>query len=73
MLSLQDPFDADEFVEKLAWRATGGARQKGEDLDPMVLHAAFEKTIKDLKVKLNCIVVHNTDIHTLNILHFTTD
>lgn len=45
----QDPFDADEFVERLAWRATGNVRTSSETFDPMVLHAAFEKTIKELK------------------------
>ena len=47
---MQDPFDPDEFVERLAWRTTGGvSRTKAEDFDPMVLHSAFEKTIKSLK------------------------
>ena len=48
---LQDPFDPNEFVERLAWRATGGltGRTKPEDFDPMELHKSFEKTIKDLK------------------------
>ncbi len=47
----QDPFDADEFVERLAWKVTGGvaARANAEDFDPMTLHASFEKTIRDLK------------------------
>ena len=45
---LQDPFDVDEFVERLAWRSTGGTRNV-ENFDPLLLHAAFEKTIRDLK------------------------
>ena len=46
----QDPFDPDEFVERLAWRTTGGmSRNNPDDFDPMAMHAAFEKTIKDLK------------------------
>jgi len=45
---LQDPFDVDEFVERLAWRTTGGTRN-AENFDPLCLHAAFEKTIRDLK------------------------
>lgn len=45
---LQDPFDVDEFVERLAWRTTGGTRNV-ENFDPLCLHAAFEKTIRDLK------------------------
>jgi len=44
----QDPFDADEFVERLAWRTTGG--RSVESFDPMVLHQSFEQTIRDLKV-----------------------
>ena len=44
----QDPFDVDEFVERLAWRSTGGTRNV-ENFDPLLLHAAFEKTIRDLK------------------------
>lgn len=48
--AVQDPFDADEFVERLAWRTCGGVtRNNVEDFDPMVLHEAFENTIKDLK------------------------
>jgi len=45
---LQDPFDVDEFVERLAWRTTGGTRN-AETFDPLCLHDAFEKTIRDLK------------------------
>lgn len=44
----QDPFDADEFVERLAWRTTAG--RSVESFDPMVLHQSFEQTIRDLKV-----------------------
>jgi len=44
----QNPFDADEFVERLAWRTMGG--RGGESFDPMVLHQSFEQTIRDLKV-----------------------
>ena len=47
---LKDPFDPDEFVERLAWRTAGGvSRGNTEDFDPMLLHAAFEKTIRELK------------------------
>ena len=46
----KDPFDVDEFIERLAWRTSGGAsRVNPDDFDPWSLHAAFEKTIKDLK------------------------
>ncbi|ELU10626.1 hypothetical protein CAPTEDRAFT_182979 [Capitella teleta] len=47
---LQDPFDADEFVERLAWRTMGGHSRKNQDnFDPVLLHSSFERTIKDLK------------------------
>lgn len=39
----------DEFVERLAWRTGGSARCTSENFDPMALHGAFERTIKDLK------------------------
>ncbi|CAH1793026.1 unnamed protein product [Owenia fusiformis] len=46
----QDPFDPDEFVERLAWRTTGGiSKATADDFDPMALHEAFENMIKDLK------------------------
>jgi len=47
-VALQDPFDVDEFVERLAWRTTGGVRN-ADNFDPLRLHSAFEKTIRDLK------------------------
>jgi len=46
---LQDPFDADEFVETLAWRTMGGVRCSVDNFEPMVLHSAFEKTIRELQ------------------------
>jgi len=49
---LQEPFNAHEFVERLAWRTMGmKARNDHDDFDPMTLHSAFEKTIGDLKDK----------------------
>lgn len=46
----QDPFDPEEFVERLAWRTTGGViRNKPADFDPVTMHAAFERTIRELK------------------------
>lgn len=56
----QDPFDADEFVERLAWRATGNVRTTSETFNPMALHAAFEKTIKDLK-EMNQNIMHQVN------------
>ncbi|XP_076314022.1 exocyst complex component Sec10 isoform X1 [Tachypleus tridentatus] len=45
----QDPFDAEEFVERVAWRTTAG-HCDGEAFDPSILHTAFEHTIKDLQI-----------------------
>jgi recyclin-1 len=47
---LQEPFDADDFVERIAWRTTTNI-SKGtiEDFDPDILHTSFEKTISNLK------------------------
>lgn len=46
----QEPFDAHEFVERLAWR-TMGMKGNQSKFDPMVLHGAFEKMIKELEMK----------------------
>ncbi|KAK3093226.1 hypothetical protein FSP39_012945, partial [Pinctada imbricata] len=47
-----EPFNAHEFVERLAWRTMGNkARNNVEDFDPWALHSAFEKMIKDLEDK----------------------
>ena len=36
----------------MAWRTTGGvSRNNQRDFDPMVMHYAFEKTIRELKEK----------------------
>jgi len=50
----QDPFDADEFVERLAWRTmhpggVGASQSELTDFDPIALHSAFEDTISGLK------------------------
>lgn len=48
----QEPFNAHEFVERLAWRTMGTkGRSNHDDFDPMLLHGAFEKMIQDLKEK----------------------
>ncbi|XP_013404550.1 exocyst complex component 5 [Lingula anatina] len=44
-----DPFNPEEFVERLAWKATNGKCTTSADFDPMSLHQAFEKMILDLK------------------------
>lgn len=45
----QDPFDPEEFVERLAWRTTGG-HNDGDNFDPNVLHEAFDQAIRDLRI-----------------------
>ncbi|KAJ8308969.1 hypothetical protein KUTeg_013843 [Tegillarca granosa] len=48
----QEPFNAHEFVERLAWRTMGTkAKNNHDEFDPMMLHNAFEKMISDLKDK----------------------
>ncbi|OWF53753.1 exocyst complex component 5-like [Mizuhopecten yessoensis] len=48
----QEPFNAHEFVERLAWRTMGTkGRSNHDDFDPMLLHGSFEKMIQDLKEK----------------------
>ena len=45
----QEPFDPEEFVERLAWRAanaSGGSHS--DDFDAGQLHEAFMLAIKDL-------------------------
>ena len=60
----QDPFDVDEFVERLAWRSAktvqsdnvfsqsdnteGGDGTGSQQFDPMILHGAFCVTIQQL-------------------------
>lgn len=39
-----DPFDVDEFVERLAWRTSEGQT----NFEPMVLHGAFCQMIQQL-------------------------
>ena len=46
----QEPYDPEEFVERLAWRATNtsGGAAPSDDLDSGQLHEAFVLAIKDL-------------------------
>lgn len=48
----QDPFNVDEFVERLAWRSsqvvTDSSENHQQKFDPMVLHGAFCQTIQQL-------------------------
>lgn len=45
----QEPFDAEEFVERLAWRTIAETKKEGEeDFNPSLLHESFVQAIKDL-------------------------
>ncbi|KAF2882433.1 hypothetical protein ILUMI_23752 [Ignelater luminosus] len=45
----QEPFDAEEFVERLAWRTIAETKKDGEDdFNPTQLHDSFVQAIKDL-------------------------
>ncbi|GJQ76380.1 hypothetical protein Trydic_g2098 [Trypoxylus dichotomus] len=45
----QEPFDAEEFVERLAWRTIAETKEGGkEEFNPILLHDSFVQAIKDL-------------------------
>ncbi|XP_066245163.1 exocyst complex component 5 [Euwallacea similis] len=46
----QEPFDAEEFVERLAWRTIAETKSDSDegDLNPGLLHDSFVQAIKDL-------------------------
>ncbi|CAB3383453.1 Hypothetical predicted protein [Cloeon dipterum] len=48
----QEPFDADEFVERLAWRTVSVTRDEGDQqqFDPILLNDTFVQAIKDLQL-----------------------
>ncbi|MBN3293216.1 EXOC5 protein, partial [Polypterus senegalus] len=47
---LQEPFDADEYIERLAWRTPGGGSKGGaEAFDPKRLLEEFKNHIEELK------------------------
>ncbi|KAF4518681.1 hypothetical protein B566_EDAN002716 [Ephemera danica] len=47
----QEPFDAEEFVERLAWRTVAGTRDEGDhQFDPLLLNDTFVQAIKDLQL-----------------------
>lgn len=47
----QEPFDPEEFVERLAWRTVEGNREDGSStFDPILMHETFLQAIKDLKL-----------------------
>ncbi|KAK1894185.1 Exocyst complex component 5 [Dissostichus eleginoides] len=46
----EEPFDADEYIERLAWRTPGGGSKGGaEAFDPKRLLEEFENHIEELK------------------------
>ena len=56
----QEPYEPEEFVERLAWRATnhGTSRTPGEDLDAMQLQDAFIQVRKNITgKKLGCVTI----------------
>ncbi|XP_037094545.1 LOW QUALITY PROTEIN: exocyst complex component 5-like [Pollicipes pollicipes] len=47
----QESFSADDFVERLAWRASGGnlsTKTDNEDFNPQIIHDAFSSAIRQL-------------------------
>jgi hypothetical protein len=43
----QEPFDPEEFVERLAWRTVADSRSEGTGhFDPVLLHETFLQAIK---------------------------
>ncbi|PNF29480.1 Exocyst complex component 5 [Cryptotermes secundus] len=47
----QEPFDPEEFVERLAWRTVADSRGEGTGhFDPVLLHETFLQAIKDLQL-----------------------
>ncbi|XP_064108034.1 exocyst complex component 5-like [Macrobrachium nipponense] len=52
-VSHQDPFDGEEFVERLAWRVNASISPPGTNdasFNPDLLHEAFTQAIKDLQI-----------------------
>jgi hypothetical protein len=44
---IQEPFDPEEFVERLAWRTVADSRGEGTGhFDPVLLHETFLQAIK---------------------------
>lgn len=46
----QDPFDPDEFVERMVRRSMQECRLKDDQFDPEMIHDIFTQAIQDLKV-----------------------
>lgn len=48
----QEPFDAEEFVERLAWRTLAESKNDGDEseINPALLYESFVQAIKDLNL-----------------------
>ncbi|KAL1114999.1 hypothetical protein AAG570_007822 [Ranatra chinensis] len=46
----QEPFDHEEFVERLAWRTVDTGKTGGSFFDPVVMYETFFQAIKDLEL-----------------------
>ncbi|PSN43859.1 Exocyst complex component 5 [Blattella germanica] len=46
----KEPFDPEEFVERLAWRTVADSREGTGNFDPVLLHETFLQAIKDLQM-----------------------
>lgn len=46
----QDPFDPDEFVERMVRRSMQESRLQDDQFDPEMIHDIFTQAIQDLKV-----------------------
>lgn len=49
---LQDPFNPDEFVERMVRRSMAETHLKDDQFDPEMIHDIFTQAIQDLKVGL---------------------
>ncbi|XP_015590995.1 exocyst complex component 5 [Cephus cinctus] len=76
----QEPFDAEEFVERLAWRTVNDSSEDGGKgtFDPVLVHETFLQAIKDLQIlqerqqkkcdKLEVALKDEESRHTMEIL-----
>lgn len=49
---LKDPFDPDEFVERMVRRSMQESQLEDDQFDPEMIHDIFTQAIQDLKVRL---------------------
>lgn len=75
-LDTQEPFQVDEFIERLSWRTKSEGTPKS-DIEPDLLYETFQNTIKDLRIlqerqqkkceKLEHLLSDEQKIHAKNI------